>query len=185
MPVPWTRQHSIPQMLVCTYPQVRGQAVEVLQRAEDDELACYLLQLTAALRYEPSDSSRLARFLVERWAARFNKQPAVQTLRCSDSCRLNVCPKPWQTCSESPRWNACQLRRHTVIPTVIPTTHEQGFGQPGAGPRAALAAVHGVGGRDVRPQGAAHPRRLPGSSRICAGASAHLHMLRPSHAPHC
>jgi Phosphoinositide 3-kinase family, accessory domain (PIK domain) len=46
--------------------QVRGQAVEVLQRAEDEELACYLLQLTAALRYEPSDNSRLARFLVER-----------------------------------------------------------------------------------------------------------------------
>ena len=59
------------QMLVCkVYPQVRGQAVEVLQRAEDDELACYLLQLTAALRYEPSDSSRLARFLVERWVSR-------------------------------------------------------------------------------------------------------------------
>lgn len=52
--------------LSSTPKQVRGQAVEVLQRAEDEELACYLLQLTAALRYELSDDSRLARFLVER-----------------------------------------------------------------------------------------------------------------------
>ncbi len=40
----------------------------MLQRAEDEELACYLLQLTAALRYEPSHDSRLARFLVDRCA---------------------------------------------------------------------------------------------------------------------
>ena len=81
------------QLLVCKYSQVRGQAVEVLQRAEDDELACYLLQLTAALRYEPSDSSRLARFLVERWAWRRTKQAAVQAIQCGDYSNIDGCPK--------------------------------------------------------------------------------------------
>lgn len=56
--------------------------MEVLQRAEDEELACYLLQLTAALRYEPSDSSRLARFLVERCVAGCDYHAAFQCLCC-------------------------------------------------------------------------------------------------------
>ena len=46
--------------------QVRAHAVEVLKRADDEELRYYLLPLVQALRYEPSDDSRLARFLVSR-----------------------------------------------------------------------------------------------------------------------
>ena len=40
--------------------------MEVLKRADDEELRYYLLPLVQALRYEPSDDSRLARFLVSR-----------------------------------------------------------------------------------------------------------------------
>ncbi|GAB4822067.1 hypothetical protein N2152v2_009113 [Parachlorella kessleri] len=46
--------------------EVRGHAVEVLQKTDDEELLYYLLQLVQALRYESCDSSQLARFLVER-----------------------------------------------------------------------------------------------------------------------
>ena len=49
--------------------QVRAHAVEVLKRADDEELRYYLLPLVQALRYEPSDDSRLARFLVSRATA--------------------------------------------------------------------------------------------------------------------
>jgi hypothetical protein len=40
--------------------------VSVLERADDEELQCYLLQLVQALRFERSDKSRLAHFLVNR-----------------------------------------------------------------------------------------------------------------------
>ncbi|KAK1281022.1 hypothetical protein QJS04_geneDACA003033 [Acorus gramineus] len=46
--------------------EVRAYAVSVLERADDDELQCYLLQLVQALRFERSDKSRLALFLVKR-----------------------------------------------------------------------------------------------------------------------
>eukprot|EP00873_Tetraselmis_striata_P009874 jgi/Tetstr1/430138/TSEL_019971.t1 len=46
--------------------EVRRHAVEVLQRAEDDELCYYLLQLVQALRYEAADESKLAQFLIKR-----------------------------------------------------------------------------------------------------------------------
>jgi len=46
--------------------EVRGYAVSVLERADDEELQCYLLQLVQALRFERSDKSRLALFLVNR-----------------------------------------------------------------------------------------------------------------------
>ncbi|KAH9554610.1 hypothetical protein CY35_08G072300 [Sphagnum magellanicum] len=46
--------------------EVRGHAVTVLEGAEDEELQCYLLQLVQALRFERSDKSRLAFFLVKR-----------------------------------------------------------------------------------------------------------------------
>ena len=46
--------------------QVRGHAVEVLQRTEDEELLCYLLQLVQALRYEATTHSRLSAFLISR-----------------------------------------------------------------------------------------------------------------------
>ena len=49
--------------------QVRAHAVEVLRRTEDEELRYYALQLVQALRYEASDDSRLAAFLVRRAAA--------------------------------------------------------------------------------------------------------------------
>ncbi|KAK9840409.1 hypothetical protein WJX74_009457 [Apatococcus lobatus] len=49
--------------------EVRAHAVEVLKRADDEELRYYLLPLVQALRYEPSDDSRLARFLVSRATA--------------------------------------------------------------------------------------------------------------------
>lgn len=45
---------------------VRAYAVDVLERAEDEELQCYLLQLVQALRFERSEKSRLALFLVQR-----------------------------------------------------------------------------------------------------------------------
>ncbi|XP_042441663.1 phosphatidylinositol 3-kinase, root isoform-like [Zingiber officinale] len=46
--------------------EVRAYAVSVLERADDEELKCYLLQLVQALRFERSDKSRLAQFLVQR-----------------------------------------------------------------------------------------------------------------------
>ena len=46
--------------------KVRAYAVSVLERADDEELQCYLLQLVQALRFERSDKSRLAHFLVNR-----------------------------------------------------------------------------------------------------------------------
>lgn len=46
--------------------EVRGYAVSVLDRADDEELQCYLLQLVQALRFERSDKSRLSHFLVQR-----------------------------------------------------------------------------------------------------------------------
>nr|XP_043607077.1 phosphatidylinositol 3-kinase, root isoform [Erigeron canadensis] len=46
--------------------EVRAHAVHVLDRADDEELQCYLLQLVQALRFERSDKSRLSQFLVQR-----------------------------------------------------------------------------------------------------------------------
>ncbi|XP_051152038.1 phosphatidylinositol 3-kinase, root isoform isoform X2 [Andrographis paniculata] len=46
--------------------EVRAYAVSVLERADDDELQCYLLQLVQALRFERTDKSRLSHFLVQR-----------------------------------------------------------------------------------------------------------------------
>ncbi|XP_068641536.1 phosphatidylinositol 3-kinase, root isoform [Aristolochia californica] len=46
--------------------EVRAYAVSVLERADDEELQCYLLQLVQALRFERSDRSRLSLFLVQR-----------------------------------------------------------------------------------------------------------------------
>lgn len=46
--------------------EVRAYAVSVLERASDEELQCYLLQLVQGLRFERSDRSRLAHFLVNR-----------------------------------------------------------------------------------------------------------------------
>ncbi|XP_008795925.1 phosphatidylinositol 3-kinase, root isoform-like [Phoenix dactylifera] len=46
--------------------EVRAYAVSVLERADDEELQCYLLQLVQALRFERSDKSRLSFFLVQR-----------------------------------------------------------------------------------------------------------------------
>ncbi|CAA3031722.1 Phosphatidylinositol 3-kinase, root isoform [Olea europaea subsp. europaea] len=46
--------------------EVRAYAVTVLERADDEELQCYLLQLVQALRFERSDKSRLSHFLVQR-----------------------------------------------------------------------------------------------------------------------
>ncbi|CAN6835972.1 unnamed protein product, partial [Brassica oleracea] len=46
--------------------EVRAFAVSVLERADDEELQCYLLQLVQAIRFERSDRSRLSQFLVER-----------------------------------------------------------------------------------------------------------------------
>jgi phosphatidylinositol 3-kinase len=46
--------------------EVRAYAVNILERADDEELQCYLLQLVQALRFERSDESCLAHFLVKR-----------------------------------------------------------------------------------------------------------------------
>ncbi|KAJ4711089.1 Phosphatidylinositol 3-kinase [Melia azedarach] len=46
--------------------EVRAYAVSILERADDEELQCYLLQLVQALRFERSDKSRLSQFLVQR-----------------------------------------------------------------------------------------------------------------------
>lgn len=48
------------------FQQVRAYAVSILERADDEELQCYLLQLVQALRFERSDKSRLSQFLVQR-----------------------------------------------------------------------------------------------------------------------
>lgn len=53
-------------MIVIPFQQVRAYAVCILERADDDELQCYLLQLVQALRFERSDKSRLSQFLVQR-----------------------------------------------------------------------------------------------------------------------
>ena len=54
-------------ILSCIFcAKVRAYAVSVLERADDEELQCYLLQLVQALRFERSDKSRLAHFLVNR-----------------------------------------------------------------------------------------------------------------------
>ena len=53
-------------MTVIPFQQVRAYAVSILERADDDELQCYLLQLVQALRFERSDKSRLSHFLVQR-----------------------------------------------------------------------------------------------------------------------
>ncbi|KAH7428669.1 hypothetical protein KP509_09G010900 [Ceratopteris richardii] len=52
--------------------EVRAHAVSVLERAEDEELQCYLLQLVQALRFERSDKSHLAHFLVHRATQNIN-----------------------------------------------------------------------------------------------------------------
>ncbi|CAN6446279.1 unnamed protein product [Victoria cruziana] len=46
--------------------EVRAYAVSILERADDEELQCYLLQLVQALRFERSDKSCLSLFLVQR-----------------------------------------------------------------------------------------------------------------------
>eukprot|EP00252_Welwitschia_mirabilis_P014030 TRINITY_DN31050_c0_g1_i1.p1 TRINITY_DN31050_c0_g1~~TRINITY_DN31050_c0_g1_i1.p1 ORF type:complete len:805 (-),score=163.60 TRINITY_DN31050_c0_g1_i1:204-2618(-) len=48
--------------------EVRAYAVNVLERADDEELQCYLLQLVQALRFERSENSHLVHFLVQRSA---------------------------------------------------------------------------------------------------------------------
>ncbi|GMH39569.1 hypothetical protein BSKO_07467 [Bryopsis sp. KO-2023] len=48
--------------------KVRAHAITVLERADDEELLSYLLQLVQALRYEAEDESQLAEFLSERAA---------------------------------------------------------------------------------------------------------------------
>lgn len=53
-------------VLNCNFFQVRAYAVSVLERADDEELQCYLLQLVQALRFERSDTSRLCQFLIQR-----------------------------------------------------------------------------------------------------------------------
>lgn len=51
--------------------EVRAFAVTVLERADNEELQCYLLQLVQALRYERSDAGRLGAFLTQRATADF------------------------------------------------------------------------------------------------------------------
>ena len=51
---------------IMTYWQVRAHALRVLERVDDEELQCYLLQLVQALRFECSDKSQLSQFLVQR-----------------------------------------------------------------------------------------------------------------------
>ncbi|XP_072150832.1 phosphatidylinositol 3-kinase, root isoform-like [Setaria viridis] len=46
--------------------EIRAYAVRILERADDEELQCYLLQLVQALRFERSDMSHLALFLIDR-----------------------------------------------------------------------------------------------------------------------
>jgi phosphatidylinositol 3-kinase len=52
---------------VCYFcAKIRAYAVRILERADDEELQYYLLQLVQALRFERSDMSRLELFLIER-----------------------------------------------------------------------------------------------------------------------
>lgn len=64
--------------------EVRAQAVTVLKRANDAEISCYLLQLSAALRYEQRDDSLLARFLVQRASSNLDLGVALHWLLCAE-----------------------------------------------------------------------------------------------------
>ncbi|KAI9201746.1 hypothetical protein LWI28_028574 [Acer negundo] len=66
--------------------EVRAYAVRVLQRADDEELQCYLLQLVQALQFEHSDKSRLSQFLVERSSRNIE---LASFLRCSEDNLLH------------------------------------------------------------------------------------------------
>jgi len=55
-----------------TNEKVREYAVQQLQRADDEELSNYLLQLVQALRYEPKYPSPLSEFLINRACRNFN-----------------------------------------------------------------------------------------------------------------
>lgn len=50
---------------------MRAYAVSILERANDEEIQCYLPQLVQALRFERSDKSHLALFLVRRSLSNF------------------------------------------------------------------------------------------------------------------
>lgn len=65
--------------------QVRAYAVSVLERADDEELQCYLLQLVQALRFERSDKSRLCQFLVQRC------MPSIPLWKSIDIMKLFSC----------------------------------------------------------------------------------------------
>ncbi|KAG6473184.1 hypothetical protein ZIOFF_067096 [Zingiber officinale] len=65
-PVFESEEVSIRDVVVLCMFNVRAYAVSVLERADDEELKCYLLQLVQALRFERTDKSRLAQFLVQR-----------------------------------------------------------------------------------------------------------------------
>ena len=76
--------------------QVRAHAVGVLQKADDEELLCYLLQLVQALRYEAADDSPLASFLVSR--ARTNTTLAIYLHWCVHvhiTCTASCSPPGW------------------------------------------------------------------------------------------
>lgn len=62
----------------------------VMERADDDEFECYLLQLVQALRYERSDKSHLAFFLVQRGRllAMFPNHSFVRLAQCDQSTCL-------------------------------------------------------------------------------------------------
>ncbi|KAJ0811755.1 putative phosphatidylinositol 3-kinase [Helianthus annuus] len=53
-------------LLIAAIFLVCAHAVSVLERADDEELQCYLLQLVQAMRFERLDKSRLSQFLVQR-----------------------------------------------------------------------------------------------------------------------
>ncbi|GAA0148434.1 hypothetical protein LIER_43001 [Lithospermum erythrorhizon] len=57
----------MPQLAVALCTLVRAYAVTILERAGDEELQCYLLQLVQALRFEHSVKSRLSHFLCYNW----------------------------------------------------------------------------------------------------------------------
>lgn len=69
--------------------QVRAHAVEVLKRTEDEELLYYLLQLVQALRFEETNDSPLAQFLVERAVA--NPTLAFTLHWCSSAFCKSMC----------------------------------------------------------------------------------------------
>ncbi|KAL6660884.1 hypothetical protein ACP70R_000268 [Stipagrostis hirtigluma subsp. patula] len=66
---------------------VRRYAVSVLERADDEELQCYLLQLVQALRFERSDKSCLAHFLVNRDTI---CQSAILETECPNKASSNI-----------------------------------------------------------------------------------------------